>query len=210
MLEKTYIPLINPFTTPFEQMSALEAKQYFEWFVQHVDERSEYLLETVAAHFDIPKESLEYSPDVLIIIWRWFLTIAKTEKTSWIKQIRKYRELKKQGHSVEFIKDILQLDRNEMSSLTKHIVFDIGMYVGRTMLEENSMLRWDYYTDQRDMFVNRPQIFGFVFPTEKGPFDLQFDPIHYVEMEASRLYDKSCSDNDLYDMYQRWREWISS
>ena len=70
-------------------------------------------------------------------------------------------------------------------------------------------LRWDYHTDtKKDSFANMPQIFGFVDFNYTPPFECQFEPIHFTEMQASNLLDHTQNENDLYDICMRWVQWI--
>lgn len=40
------------------------------------------------------------------------------------------------------------------------------------------------------------------------PFEEQFEPIHYTEMQASNLFDNSQNENDLYNMCLNWAKRI--
>ena len=75
--QKKYIPLIIPVDKPFEELSKAEAKAYFDWFISHVDERSEYIKQKVSEGLNMPIGSLDFSIESLIFIWRWFLKIAE-------------------------------------------------------------------------------------------------------------------------------------
>lgn len=103
------------------------------------------------------------------------------------------------------------LNRTELSVRTRYIIRDIGMYIGKMFVLNHDELHWDYHTNNKqDSFANMPQIFGFVNPDYDPPFEMQFEPVHFVEMEASNLLDHSHSEHDLYDMYFRWHKWIPS
>ena len=181
--QKNYIPLIFPDDKSFKEMNKAEAQAYFDWFTSHVDERSEYLRKKVSEGLKIPMESLDFSMESLILIWRWFLENAELQKTpkSVLRDLRK--ELKANGQPEEFIEYMIREHSAELSIFSRYVIIDIGMYVGKMFVTNFQTLRWDYYTDnKRDSFFNRPQIFGFVNFNYDPPFKQRFDPIHFAEM----------------------------
>lgn len=204
-----YKPLIIPINKPFEKLSKKEANNYFEWFVAHIDERADYIREIISLDLDISIDVLDFSLPSLVYIWRWFLNVVEIDKTprSTLKAIRK--ELKSNGESKEFISDMLRENEQELSIFSRYIIRDIAMYVGKMFVSNFPVLRWDYHTDTaKDSFANIPQIFGFIDDAYSPPFEEQFDPIHYVEMVASNIFDNTQTETDLYDMYIRWMKWI--
>lgn len=207
--QKKYIPLIIPVDKPFEELSKAEAKAYFDWFISHVDERSEYIKQKVSEGLNMPIGSLDFSIESLIFIWRWFLKIAELKRIpkTVLNDIRK--ELKANGEPKEFIEDMVREHSVELSAFSRYVIRDIGMYVGKMFVTNFRTLRWDYHTDtKKDSFANMPQIFGFVDTTYNPPFEEQFEPIHYTEMQASNLFDNSQNESDLYNICMRWVQWI--
>lgn len=203
--QKKYIPLLIPINKPFEKLSKTEAKTYFDWFISHVDERSEYIRQKVSEGLNMPIGALDFSIESLIFIWRWFLKIAELKRTpkAVLKDIRK--ELKANGEPKEIIEDIVREHSVELSVFSRYVIRDIGMYVGKMFVTNFQTLRWDYHTDtKKDSFANMPQIFGFVNLNYNPPFEEQFEPILRIEMEASNLFDNSQNENDLYNMCMRW------
>ena len=79
--QKNYIPLLIPIDKPFIKLTPEEAKEYFDWFIMHVDERSEYLKQKVAENLRLDTNKIDFSLDSLIYIWRWFLSVAELNKT---------------------------------------------------------------------------------------------------------------------------------
>lgn len=204
-----YMPLIIPIDKPFEALSKAEAKTYFDWFIGHVDERSEYIRQKVSEGLNISIATLDFSMESLIVIWRWFLRVAELQRTpkAVLKNIRK--ELKANGEPKEFIEDMVRAHGTELSAFSRYVIRDIGMYVGKMFVTNFQTLRWDYHTDtKKDSFANMPQVFGFVDFAYDPPFEEQFEPIHYTEMQASNLFDNSQTENDLYNMCMRWAKWI--
>ena len=73
----------------------------------------------------------------------------------------------------------------------------------------NESLRWDYHTNiKKDSCANMPQIFGFFHTDYIPPFEMQFDPIHFTEMQAHNLLYGTQNEEDLYNIYKRWEKWI--
>ncbi|MBC5787508.1 hypothetical protein [Clostridium facile] len=207
--QKNYIPLIIPIDKPYEKLSPSEAKSYFDWFVDHIDERSEYIKQKVSKDLNIPIETLNFSMESLIYIWRWFLKVAELTKTpkNVLKELQK--EMKANGEPDEFIEDMVREHSLELSIFSHYVIRDIGMYVGKMFITNFCTLRWDYHTNiEQDSFANIPQIFGFVDSTYNPPFEMQFDPIHFTEMQASNLFDNTQNENDLYNVCKLWTQWI--
>lgn len=205
----TYFPLVPPINKPFEKMNSIEANAYFDWFVAHVDERSEYIREIVATDLHIPLEALDYSIQSLVYIWRWFLKIVDFKKTpkSILRNIKK--ELKANNEGEDFIKLVIQESELDLSVRSHYIIRDIGMYVGKMFVTNYPSLRWDYHTNtKQDSFANIPQIFGFLDTEYEPPFEPQFEPIHFAEMQAGNIFDKTQDENDLYNICSRWLKWI--
>lgn len=79
--QKNYQPLIILIDKPFEKLSKQESQKHFDWFVSHVHERSDYIRQKVSQGLGISIETLDFSMDSLIPIWKWFLQVAEITKT---------------------------------------------------------------------------------------------------------------------------------
>ena len=98
--------------------------------------------------------------DSLIPIWKWFFQVAEITKTP--KKVLKDIKKSLKGQQPEFIEDMLNESREELSIFTQYVLRDIGMYVGKMFVTNYESLKWDYHTDiEKDSFANIPQIFGF-------------------------------------------------
>lgn len=207
--QKNYEPLVISIDKPFEQLNKDEAKEYFDWFISHVDERSEYIRQKTSNELQMPINELDFSMESLVPIWRWFLRIVELSKTpkDVLKKIKK--ELKANGEPPEFIEDMICEHSIELSVFSRYVLRDIGMYVGKMFVTNFSTLRWDYHTNtKQDSFANMPQIFGFIDNAYTPPFEPQFEPIHFAEMQASNLFDNTQNENDLFNICKRWAQWI--
>ena len=208
-MQHHYEPLVLPIDKPFDKLNHEEAKQYFEWFTSHVDERSEYVRRKAAGSLQLPLAAFDFSMRSIIPIWRWFLQAAKIQRTPKFRLDQLQTALKAKHNPIEFINDIIQLNNKDLSLISLYMLRDIGMYTGKAFLQNYPVLRWGYHTDtKKDSYANIPQIFGFVNDSYDPPFEMQFDPIHYAEMAADGLFDGSATENDLYDYCMIWVKWI--
>lgn len=127
--QKNYIPLIAPLKKSIQELSKRESREYFEWFVSHIDERADYLKEKVSNGLNIPIESLDFSLESLKAIWEWFLSVAEVSKTS--KDDLKRLERSLTGHPQSFIDSILEQSKERLNVFTEYVLRDVGMYVAK-------------------------------------------------------------------------------
>lgn len=205
--QKNYEPLIIPIDKPFEELNNQESQEYFDWFVAHVDERAEYIRRKVSKDLQITLDSLDYSLESLVLIWRWFLQVAELSKTP--KKV--LDEIKKalKGHEQSFINDMVNESKVELSIFTRYVIRDIAMYIGKMYVKNYSTIIWGYHTDiEKDSFANMPQLIGFVDTKYNPPFNMEFEPIFMTEGQAANLFDHTQSENDLYNICKKWNQWI--
>ncbi len=81
---KKYECLVYPNAKAPEEYNLEEAQAYFDWYINKIPERIDYLS-------GFSGVNLDYSEDSLKHIWKWFLKNAVIEKTprSVIKELRK-------------------------------------------------------------------------------------------------------------------------
>lgn len=174
----TYNICIPPLKKSPYDFTNYEAKQYFNWYLQVLPERIEYLISVCVAESGYSKEQLNLSPESLKLLWKWFLSAAKIEDMQGIKQFT------------------LQ---------TEYIMRDIGMYLGETIVESLSGLAWGYYEEPKsDFFVNRPVLIGFLDKQFTPPFPAAFEPIHMVRVQAAKIFKSQAQESDLYSLYRKW------
>ncbi len=208
-VQQNYEPLPLPIDKPFEKLSKQEAKRYFDWFISHVDERSDYVRSNVAEFLDLSLNALDFSMESIIPVWKWFLQAAEIQPTPKLRLNQLRNALVARHKPEQFIDYIVEANNKELSLLSLYMIRDIGMYTGKSFLMNYPVLKWGYHTDtKKDSFANIPQIFGFVNYSYNPPFEMQFDPIHYAEMAAGNLLVGSATENDLYDFCMRWVKWV--
>ena len=148
-----YEVLIPPIIKPFELLNGAEAKEYFNWYIEHIPERVNYL-QTYS------KVELDYSMNSLIEIWKWFLKNASIEKTPQKRMKSLMEELKNSPR--EIAKGIIEENKRQFSLETEYIIRDIAMYFGEVCVKNHNSIYWGYHTDiKKDSFANKPILMGF-------------------------------------------------
>lgn len=206
---KDYMPLIVPYNKPFSDLSRKEADYYFKWFLSHIDERAEYLKEMICRDLNISKNQLDYTLESTVIIWRWFLSIARISNTpdGVLKQLR--NSLK--GYPESFIAHMVQQSEDELSIATEYVLRDIGMYVSKLFIPTYTQLKWEIrYTPKSYVHVNEPLIVGFIDddPLYPKPFSPEMEPVDLVRTPAMNLFEGTENERDLFDRCMQWINWI--
>ena len=155
-----------------------ETAEYFDWYVEQIPQRVEYLSQVCATQMKVPKEKLDCSPESLLILWKWFRKSAKTERIP---------------------------NGRQLTLETEYILRDIGMYLGETFRKNKEGTYWTYYTKpQNDFFVNTPLLKGFVDMSAGKPFYAAFEPVHMARMQACKILKHKSKDDDLLNLYHIW------
>jgi hypothetical protein len=139
----------------FKEMSKVEAKQYFDWFVSLSEERCEILRSAIeAASGKAPW--FDYSRDSLVPLAKWAAPhfgvrpLTPEEREQYTSTApRWYQE------SYE--------EPRELNSGTKTLVLDIGFYFAEVFMKAHPALHWDLWFKKAGPF-NRPYIAGFDTP----------------------------------------------
>jgi len=196
-----YEVLVPPFGLDFYSMTPKQAEENFHWYIQKIPERTEYLRSQCAKDLAISINEVDFSPKSLKLIWRWFLKLARIEKTTKdeIEQMRK--TFSRFGESF--------INKERLSVITEYIIRDIGMYLGELYVRNYPSIRWSFYTKpKRDFFVNRPLLIGFIDNNYNPPFKATFEPIHMAGVQAANLLDKTQKETDLYNIFMKWVEYV--
>jgi len=188
---KNYDPLVIPLNKPIEELTLKETREYFEWYLSHIDERSDYLREKVSQGLNISVDQLDFSFESLKLIWKWFLEVAELEKTSF-----------------DFFKKNQQKD---FSVFTHYVIRDIAMYVGKLFTMNSPIIKWTFITKPKSyVYVNEPILIGFIDddPDYPKPFHPDLNPLALVHICALSIMDNEQMENDLFDDCLRWKNWI--
>ena len=202
-----YDILVPPLTKPIETFSVSETATFFSWFQNQIPCRIDYLSRRCAEQLGIDKQNIDVSAESLLLIWKWFLEIAETERTPKQKLDRLISDYSDRHYA--FSEYLLSQERDQFSLQTEYILRDIGMYVGEVFVRENPIIHWGYYTEPKtDISVNRPVLLGFKDFRFSPPFPTEFDPIHMVGVQAANIWDNTQNENDLKNLYQKWCKFI--
>lgn len=195
-----YEILVPPLEKPVDQLSRAEARQYFDWYLSKLEDRTDYLR-------DVTGLPLDHSPASLVPLWKWFLRHAEIEKTPPAR----LAELEAQFAGSPLAATLLEENARQLSLQTEYMIRDIGMYWGQVFVKNHPGIHWDFYTTpKRDMFVNRPLLMGFpneIFPEKEG---VPFEPVHMAGVQASKLFRGNQSKYDLIRVHNIWAEKIKS
>lgn len=207
--QKNYEPLIVPFSKPFIELSKKESQEYFDWFISHIDERSEYLKKKVSDGLGVPIKLLDYSLESLKPIWKWFLQMAETTKQPKVdsKQLEKALEGQPQ-----IVRCMIEDPGEVLSVFTEFVLRDIGMYVAKMFTSNYPVLKWTVKRmPKRYVHVNEPLIIGFIDDNENypKPFHPDLEPIDLARTPAMKLIrNVQPHDDDLYNECKKWVGWI--
>jgi hypothetical protein len=192
-----YDLLVPPLGLDFYNMTPKQAKENFEWFISKMPERMEYFRSRCASDLNIPEETLNYSPESLILVWRWFLQTARMEKTP-------QEELERMKEGAKVFGDSF-INWEQFTVATKFIMRDIGMYVGQCYVLNYPILYWHYHTKPKNgVDAKQPLIYGFVVEYMGKTGDAFLNPIRVAEGAAANFYYKTQKETDVYDMFVKW------
>lgn len=191
----TYDILVPNLEKSIFNLNEDEAAAYFDWFMEQVPQRVEYVSKICAKELGVPLDYMDCSPKSLLLLWKWFRKRAKTEPVVLSSTDAEHPNY----HNEIFC------NNRQLTLETEYIIRDVGMYLAETFRKEYSHIYWSYYTEpKRNFFVNHPLLRGFVDTTTGSPFDAEFEPIHMAGIQARKiLYNKS-KDTDLFDIYTIW------
>lgn len=196
-----YDLMVPPFGLDFQNMTPKQAKENFDWYMSKLPERMEYLRNRCAKDLKIPVSMLDYSPESLIVIWRWFLRTARLEKTPKAELDKMIEAAKVFGDSY--------INREQFSVATQFIMRDIAMYIGQVFVTNNPQLSWSYYTNPKnEVNAKQPVIVGFYYKDQNTEGKAKINPMDIVVGAAANVFDKTQKDTDIYDQYIKWARWI--
>lgn len=204
-----YNILIPPITKPVVEFSAAETASYFAWFIEQIPGRIEYMACQCSKQLGISRSKIDMEPDSLKYVWRWFLGIAEIERTPNQKLEHLIGIYSKYPYAIQ--EYLLRNHKEQFSLQTEYILLDIGMYMGEVFIKNNPVLYWGYFTEPRtDFSVNKPVLLGFADSRFTPPFLTEFDPIHMVGVQAANIWDNTQNENDLLNLYYKWKKLIPS
>ena len=192
--------ILPPRGIDFGNMNKKEAAETFMWFMDHLPEKMDYLRFRCSSDLHISIKKLDYSDKSLVLIWRWFLKVARLEDTP--------REILDTMIEGSKIFGDSYISRKVLSVTTHMIVIDIALYTGECYIRNYPHLCWTYRTAPRDSItINQPVISGMISTYKGKNRPIDFAPIHMVGVQASGILDNSANEEDLINMYQCWEKY---
>lgn len=196
-----YDLLVPPLGLDFYNMTPKQAAENFEWFLAKIPERMEYFRARCSNDLRISSDSLNFTAESLIPVWKWFLHTARMEKTP-------KEELEKMQEGAKIFGDSF-INWEQFTVATKFIMRDIGMYVGQCYVLNYKKLYWHYRTKPKnEVNANQPIIAGFRVKIMNNEGDAVLNPISVVEGQAANFYEKTQDVEDLYKFYTKWAKYI--
>lgn len=186
----------------FRKMAPTQAQENFEWFISKIPEQMAYFCRRCAADLKVSESALDFSPESLTLVWRWFIEIARIVPTQPEELKRLEAGAKIFGASF--------INKYQFSVASQFIMRDIGMYLGEVFVRNYPQLYWSYYTKPKNVQdVNEPLVFGFVIPTEGnigGAF--QFNPMVGPRVQGGHLLTGTQNEQDLLNVFRTWEKYI--
>jgi hypothetical protein len=141
----------------YRAMTPKEAKEYFEWFKENIPAEMETLRRVV------PKKiSLDFSPESLIPLEKWFLP-ARAYKKLPKKQI-----MEDYANAPDYILEEMLRSRYAPTWQTVTIAAMVGVYLGEVFVRNDKDLYWGYVKKPKsDVHFNMPVVYGFSPPSMK-------------------------------------------
>lgn len=209
-----YLPLVPLYSKPPLEFTAVEAKNYFDWYMSHLEDRCNYLMQLIQNTKGYENSVIDFTFDSLIVIWKWFLEHARVMHC---RQSFSLAGLLQNNVNKDIALEILQDNKTVFTTETEYLIRDIGMYVGKTFTQAYpEKIRWAYRrTAKRYLHVNEPLLQGFI-QTRKStdnslldkPFEPDFEPIWMVGVQAANIFDNTQQPEDLYNVCVKWSQWI--
>ena len=184
-----YEYMISPIGSyDFDNFTAKEAKEYFEWFMGEREKRVHILSEYIKSEGE--EIEFDYTPESLVPLWTWFLKKIRFEKRSE-EEIKEER-----ANSPEWMQEHISEDRPSIETLK--YVLDIAVYFGEVFVRNNEeKLYWGYKTKPKRLIsVNRPAVFGFKANMTLEPVGTTITGVYRSRRERNEAF--------LYDLYDIW------
>ncbi|MFL9843550.1 hypothetical protein [Flavobacterium rhizosphaerae] len=113
-----------------------EAKEYFDWFKNVKNERLDIL--KIYVQLEYPNWNLDYDRESLIDLYSWFA------KNIYLKKINieEVKRMKVQINKTPPFSNIINIPEYIFSENTVSICFDIGVYLGETLIRNCEGVKW--------------------------------------------------------------------
>ena len=188
----------------FLSFTKREAEIYFNWYIEHIDERIEYLCEYV--HSQGQSIELDFSVNSIIEIWDWYVKQIKIERytRSELEEIAK--------EYPQWIREEIISDDIKLSYETLAICSDVAIYFAEVFRRQNENdISWGFFTKPKKQYsVNEPVLLGFIGKLSEiyigndclNPRRTVYHcTLHYIDCEKRFT---------LYEMYKVWKKKVET
>jgi len=175
----------------FVSFTKKEAKIYFDWYMEQIDDRLEYLQQYI--HSQGQSMELDFSVNSLTAVWDWYVKQITVEKYT-----RKELEEITQNYP-EWIHKSIVSDDTKFSDKTLAICSDVAIYFAEVIRRNHEdYVSWGFFTGRKTYdSVNEPVLLGFIGNQNLNPWRIVFIcTCHYIEGDRSF---------NLYHIYEVWK-----
>lgn len=149
----TYEIIQLPFEKNLRDMSKIELKQYFQWFVDIIPLRIGVLTEAVRETPGFGSWPADNTPSSLSQLGHWFASHVETRHLS-------EAELEEERAKQTFPIDVPE---ETPTHKTLSLAVDVGMYLGRVFLTNEPSVRWSQQiSDKKFAYYGQPLLIGLV------------------------------------------------
>jgi hypothetical protein len=181
-----YKTIEPPFTLNFKEMSKLELRDYYRWFLGIIANRLAELAGAVRGTPGFESWAADFTPSSLDALGNWFATEVETRP----RTLEEMEELA--------AKSAFPMSSRVLTNRTISLAVDIGMYLSQVLLRNNSSLKWDQlFRGKTYIDYGQPVLIGFI---DKVPRN----PVRVITTLAYGLIDKAKPENGLRVIYDRW------
>lgn len=178
----------------FDNFSARDAREYFNWYIDCIPQRIDYLKNYVQRFQDNP---MDYSLESLYLLDDWFLTQIEYE----YKTDEEIREYSIRNYFTEST-DLLSLsEKTQWTDHTYALMYDIARYYGEVMVRNINGMRWGVKTTSKNwVYRNRPVVFN-----DNSKY-FAISPADTVEVRMCKYINKSRMPSSFRDIFSQYIE----
>jgi hypothetical protein len=173
-------------------MSAKQARDYFDWFVERIPSRLEQFREIVGS--STSGSTLNYSSESLVAVGEWL------DHHICIRA-KSPSELSADGRAIpEWAQPFVEATC--FTEETQSFCVDTGIYMGESLRQQAPQLFWDYVRKPRsDVDLHQPVIRGF-------SVGIHLNPIRSVLVCASLSLEGESAAENLSQIMRRWLGYV--
>lgn len=189
---KEYSIIELPIYPDLKNRSKEDLKEYYEWYINIMPERLKQLSSVINANKSYISWKADYSPNSLEKLGKWFFENVEIRN-------RNENEIKNIYENSPIWFQKVNINKWELSDRTFSLAIDIGMYITKTFLENNKVLKMTHRLIGRkdDICYGQPVISGF-------KNKMEFNPTHIIITLAYGFADKTKNSSRLKEVYDIW------